>query len=58
MERFINLKQKIYRLEKLKEERDRRDNKLRWGVKSRDIKLPSFFHGLRESLKVNRGRLI
>ena len=54
----MNLKQKQYRLEKLKEERDRRDNKLRWGVKSRDIKLPSFFHGLRESLKVNRGRLI
>lgn len=55
----MNLKQKQYRLEKLKEERDRRENKPRWGVKSRDIKLPNYFRGLRESLQVNKkGRLI
>ena len=58
-ESFMKLKQKQYRLEKLKEERDRKNNTLRWGVKSRDIKLPNYFRGLRESLQVNKkGRLI
>ena len=55
----MTLNQKMYRLEKLKEERDRKNNTLRWGVKTRDIKLPTFFHGLRESLTVkHKGRLI
>ena len=55
----MNLKEKMYRLEKLKEERDIKNNTFRWGVKSRDIKLPQYFRGLRETLLVNKnGRLI
>ena len=55
----MNLKEKMYQLEKLKEQRDREQNTLRWGVKSRDVKLPNYFRGLRESLQVNKnGRLI
>jgi hypothetical protein len=55
----MNLKQKTYKLEKLKEERDRKNNTLRWGVKSRDINLPTYFASLRESLMVkHKGRLI
>lgn len=55
----MNLKQKTYKLEKLKEERDRKNNTLRWGVKSRDINLPTYFASLRESLTVkHKGRLI
>ena len=51
----MNLKQKIHLLEKLKEERDTKEQKLRFGVKPRwtgntDY---SFFRELRESLSTS-----
>ena len=48
----MNLKQKINLLEKLKEERDTKEQKLRFGVKPRWTRNTgySFFRELRESL--------
>ena len=55
----MNGKQLKGLLKKFKEERDRKNNTLRWGVKSRDINLPTYFASLRESLMVkHKGRLI
>ena len=56
----MNLKQKIYLLEKLKEERDTKQQKLRFGVKPRwnGNTGYSFFRELRESLsKSNHNKL-
>ena len=44
----MTLKQKMYKLEKLKEERDRINKTPRWGVKSREINLPTYFQNLKE----------
>ena len=51
----MNLKQKINLLEKLKEERDTKDQKLRFGVKPRWTENTgySFFRELRESLSTS-----
>jgi hypothetical protein len=50
---------KLNRLGKLYDLREESESSnLRWGVKSKEIKLPTFFSSLRESLKVKRkGRL-
>ena len=51
----MNLKKKIYLLEKLKEEQDTKEQKLRFGVKPRWIGNTgySFFRELRESLSTS-----
>ena len=51
----MNLKQKINLLEKLKEERDTKEQKPRWGVKQRwnGNTGYSFFRELRESLSTS-----
>ena len=51
----MNLKQKINLLEKLKEERDTKEQKLRFGVKPRLNRNTgySFFRELRESLSTS-----
>ena len=51
----MNLKQKIYLLEKLKEEQDTKEQKLRFGVKPRwnGNTGYSFFRDLRESLSTS-----
>ena len=51
----MNLKQKIYLLEKLKEEQDTKEQKLRFGVKPRWTGNTgySFFRELRESLSTS-----
>ena len=51
----MNLKQKIYLLEKLKEEQDTKEQKLRFGVKPRwnGNTRYSFFRELRESLSTS-----
>ena len=51
----MNLKQKINLLEKLKEERDKKEQKLRFGVKPRWYGNTgySFFRELRESLSTS-----
>jgi hypothetical protein len=51
----MNLKQKIYLLEKLKEEPDTKEQKPRWGVKPRwnGNTGYSFFRELRESLSTS-----
>jgi len=49
---------KLNRLGKLYDLRESQSSNLRWGVKSKEIKLPTFFSSLRESLQVKRkGRL-
>ena len=49
---------KLNRLGTLYDLRESQSSNLRWGVKSKEIKLPTFFSSLRESLKVKRkGRL-
>tara|TARA_B110000503_G_scaffold5779_1_gene7950 strand:+ start:286 stop:504 length:219 start_codon:yes stop_codon:yes gene_type:complete len=49
---------KLNRLGTLYDLRESESSNLRWGVKSKEIKLPTFFSSLRESLKVKRkGRL-
>ena len=47
-----NLLPKLNELGKLYDLRERQSSGLRFGVKSRTIKLPSFFSNIRESLKV------
>ena len=55
----MTLKQKMYKLEKLKEERDRINKTPRWGVKFREINLPTYFQNLKENLTIKtKGRLI
>lgn len=56
----LSTKRKQYRLEKLKEQRDREQNKPRWNIKERWNGNPiNFFGVLREHLKTNRkGRLL
>ena len=50
----MNLKQKINLLEKLKEEQDTKEQKLRFGVKPRWNRNPiSFFRNLKTSLQSN-----
>ena len=51
----MNLKQKIYLLEKLKEEQEKKEQKLRFGVKPRWTGNTgySFFRELRESLSTS-----
>ena len=51
----MNLKQKVNLLEKLKEERDTKEQKLRFGVKPRWTENTgySFFRELRESLSTS-----
>ena len=54
----MTLKQKMYKLEKLKEERDRINKTPRWGVKSREINLPTYFQNLKENLTIEtKGRI-
>ena len=49
---------KLNRLGTLYDLRESQSSNLRWGVKSKEIKLPTFFSSLRESLQVKRkGRL-
>ena len=49
---------KLNRLGTLYDLRESQSSNLRWGVKSKKIKLPTFFSSLRESLQVKRkGRL-
>ena len=49
---------KLNRLGTLYDLRESESSNLRWGVKSKEIKLPTFFSSLRESLQVKRkGRL-
>ena len=52
----MNLKHKLNLLEKLKEERDKKEQKLRFGVKSRWTGNTgySFFRELRESLSTSK----
>ena len=56
----MNLKHRLNLLEKLKEERDTKEQKLRFGVKPRWNGNPlSYFGSLQETLKTKRkGRLI
>ena len=56
--KIIDIK-KLNRLGKLYDLREESESSnLRWGVKSKEIKLPTFFSSLRESLQVKRkGRL-
>ena len=48
---------KLNRLGTLYDLRESQSSNLRWNVKSREIKLPTFFASLRESLQVKIGRL-
>ena len=48
---------KLNRLGTLYDLRESQSSNLRWGVKSKEIKLPTFFSSLRESLQVKKGRL-
>ena len=48
---------KLNRLGTLYDLRESQSSNLRWGVKSKEIKLPTFFASLRESLQVKKGRL-
>ena len=48
---------KLNKLGKLYDLRESESSNLRWGVKSKAIKLPTFFSALRESLQVKtKGR--
>ena len=50
---------KLNQLGKLYDQRESKGSHLRWGVKSRELNLPTYFQSLRESLTVKRkGRLI
>jgi len=60
MQEPLSFNQKKYLLETLKEERDRKNNTLRWNIKERWNGNPvSFFGSLRETLQTKRkGRLL
>ena len=60
MQEPLSLNQKKYLLATLKEERDRKNNTLRWNIKERWNGNPlSYFGSLQETLKTKRkGRLI
>ena len=60
MQELLTLNQKKYLLETLKEDRDRKNNTLRWNIKERWNGNPlSYFGSLQETLKTKRkGRLI
>jgi len=60
MQEPLSLNQKKYLLETLKEERDRKNNTLRWNIKERWNGNPlSYFGSLQETLQTKRkGRLL
>jgi len=56
-EHIIKTKTQLRELGKLYDLRESEGTHKRWGVKDRTINLPTFFHSLRESLIVKKGRL-